>query len=89
MKILELFAWSRSIGKAADKLWHETFSTDFEPFDWIDYQIDIMEFDYKKVSFIPDMIWASPPCTWFSVAAIGKNWISWEEFTPKTDSARL
>jgi hypothetical protein len=38
---------------------------------------------------VPDIIWASPPCTGFSVAAIGKNWVKGKEFEPKTDSARL
>lgn len=89
MKVLELFAWSRSIGKAAEELWYEVFSSDLLDFPDIDYKVDILEFDYKQVPFIPDMIWCSPPCTGFSVAAIWKNWVSWEEFTPKTDSARL
>lgn len=87
MKILELFAGSRSIGKAAEEAGHEVFSCDIEKFGDIDYVGDILEFDYSKVPFIPDMIWASPPCQGFSVAAIGKNWN--HDNTPKTDSARL
>lgn len=35
----------------------------------------------------PDILWASPPCQGFSVAAIGRNWN--HDNTPKTDSARL
>ena len=89
MKILELFAGSRSIGKEADKLGYEVFSSDLEDFGGIDYVVDVLEFDIDKVPFIPDVIWASPPCTGFSVAAIGKNWVKGEEFEPKTDSARL
>lgn len=87
MKILELFAGSRSIGKVAEELGHETFSSDIEQFGGIDYVCDILEFDYTKVPFIPDMIWASPPCQGFSVAVIGRNWNF--DKTPKTDSARL
>lgn len=89
LKVLELFAGSRSIGKAAEKLGMEVFSSDIEPFENIDYQISILDFDVAKVPFVPDVIWASPPCQGFSVAAIGKNWVSGEPFTPKTDSARL
>ena len=87
MKILELYAGSRSIGKAGDSLGHTVFSSDIEQFGGIDYVVDILEFDYTKVPFVPDMIWASPPCQGFSVAAIGKNWN--HDNTPKTDSARL
>ena len=46
-----------------------------------------MDFDVSKVPFKPDIIWASPPCTGFSVAVIGRNWN--HDKTPKTDSARL
>lgn len=86
MKILELFAGSRSVGKVAKSLGHEVFSTDIEPYEGIDYVVDIMDFDYAKVPWIPDMIWASPPCEGFSVAAIGKNWN--RDYTPKSSSAR-
>lgn len=34
------------------------------------------------------MLWASPPCEGFSVAAIGKSWHK-EPRTPKSDTARL
>ncbi len=87
MKILELFAGSRSIGVEAEKLGHQVFSSDIEQFGGIDYVVDVLEFDYNKVPFVPDVIWASPPCTAFSVAAIGKNWVQGEIFTPKTDRA--
>ena len=89
IKGLELEAGSRSIGKEAEKLGMRVFSSDIEPFDNIDYVVDIFNFDYAKVPFIPDFIWASPPCQGFSVAAIGKNWVSGEPFTPKTESAKL
>ena len=90
MKVLELFAGSRSVGKVADQLGWEVFSSDFEAFEGIDYQIDILKFDVSKVPFKPDIIWASPPCTGFSVAAIGRNWDKTEtDAIPKTDTARL
>tara|TARA_R110002020_G_scaffold60466_1_gene163775 strand:+ start:495 stop:1151 length:657 start_codon:yes stop_codon:yes gene_type:complete len=89
MNVLELFAGSRSIGKAAEQSGHKVFSTDIEAFEGIDYVTDIFDFDFNKVPFVPDVIWCSPPCTGFSVAAIGKNWVKGEEFTPKTNSARM
>ena len=87
MKVLELFAGSRSIGKVCDELGHEVFSSDWTPFDGIDYAVDINEFDTSKVPFIPDMIWASPPCTTFSVASIGKHWDM--NRRPKTQDALM
>lgn len=89
INVLELFAGSRSIGKAAEKLAMGVVSSDIEPFENIDYCISILEFDVERIGFIPDIIWASPPCQGFSVAAICKNWVAGEPFTPKTDSAKL
>ena len=42
MKVLELFAGSRSIGKVADKLGYEVFSSDINNFDKIDYVVDVL-----------------------------------------------
>lgn len=89
-KVLELFAGSRSIGKEAEKMGMEVFSSDIEQFGGIDYVTDILSFDYRKVPFIPDMIWASPPCTGFSVASIGTHWGGgYRGYEPQTDTARL
>jgi hypothetical protein len=87
MQVLELFAGSRSIGKVAEALGMEVYSSDLVPFDGIDYAVSILDFDVSKVPFKPDIIWASPPCTAFSVAAIGRNWN--HDKTPKTDGARF
>tara|TARA_R110000824_G_scaffold21748_14_gene80827 strand:+ start:4873 stop:5568 length:696 start_codon:yes stop_codon:yes gene_type:complete len=89
MKVLELFAGSRSIGKVCDERGYTVFSTDIEPFGGIDYVVDIFNFDVSQVPFTPEVIWCSPPCQGFSVAAIGKNWVKGEPFTPKTESAQL
>ena len=87
MKVLELFAGSRSIGKAAESLGYDVFSSDVNDFNKIDYVVDILNFDIKKVPFHPDIIWASPPCTYFSVASIGKHWN--KDHTPKSENALL
>jgi hypothetical protein len=90
MKILELFAGSRSIGKAAEELGHEVFSTDIHPFEGIDLVKDVLEINTDDIPFVPDVIWASPPCTGFSVAAIGHHWTGGKgAYIPKTDTARL
>ena len=73
MKILELFAGSRSLGKVAEELGHEVFSVDIENFDKIDLVIDIEELTPDMIPFKPDMIWASIPCTSYTIAAISKH----------------
>ncbi len=73
INVLELFAGSRSIGKAAENLGMNVFSSDLNNFENIDYAIDILDFDIKKIPFKPDIIWASPPCTTYSIAAISHH----------------
>jgi len=90
MKVLELFAGSMSIGKVADRLAFDVYSSDIEQFGGIDYVTDIMNFDPTKIPFKPDIIWASCPCTAFSVAAIGKNWTKvGDDYIPKNPRAEF
>ena len=87
MNVLELFAGSRSIGKVAESYDHNVFSSDINEFIDINYVTNILDFDVLKVPFIPDFIWCSPPCTYFSVASIGTHWN--KNNTPKTKEAIL
>jgi site-specific DNA-cytosine methylase len=73
MNLLELFAGSRSIGNAAEELNINVFSSDINNFDKINYVVDILDFDVNEVPFIPNIIWASPPCTSYSIAAISHH----------------
>ena len=85
MKVLELFAGSCSFSNVAKEYGYETFTTDYNNFDGIDYVTDILQFDYNELPYKPDIIWASPPCTYFSVASIGKHWN--KDNTPKSIEA--
>ena len=93
MKVLELFAGSRSFSKVAEELGHKTYTTDIESFDKIDQVCDIFNFDINKLREEfgePDIIWASPPCTTFSVASIGHHWKGGNKaYIPKTKEAEL
>ena len=84
LKVLELFAGSRSIGKVADELGYEVFSVDINNFEGIDLVKDIEFLTKDDIPFIPDVIWASPPCTTYSIAAIGHHR---DMGKPKTDFA--
>lgn len=63
------------------------FSMDIHPFDGINLVGDILDANIADVPFVPDIIWASPPCTFFSVASIGHHW--YPDHTPKTENAKL
>jgi len=90
MKVLELFAGSRSIGKQAELMGMDVFSSDINAFEGINYAVNILEFDVNKVPFKPDIIWASPPCTTFSVASIGHHWTGGSKaYIPKSASAQV
>jgi len=84
MKILELFAGSCSFSNVAKKRGHEVFTSDYTDFEGVNYVCDILDFDIDKVPFKPDVIWASPPCTTFSIASCGHHWT--KEKQPKTDA---
>lgn len=77
MKILELFAGTRSIGKAFESKGHEVFSIewdkDFENIDWYEDIGKITAQDISDRFGKPDVIWMSPDCSSFSVAAISHH----------------
>lgn len=77
MKVLELFAGTRSIGKAFEARGHEVYSVewdkDFENIDLYEDILNVTAQDIIEKFGYPDVIWASPDCTTFSVAAISKH----------------
>lgn len=73
MNLLELFAGSRSVGKAGEELGMNVFSVDWENYEGINLSIDIEYLEKEQIPFIPDVIWASPDCTSYSICAIKKH----------------
>jgi len=90
MILLELFCGTKSIGKVFQKHGAEVFSVDFDPQHNPDLCINILEFtiDMLPEKFrTPDVIWASPPCTTFSIASVGHHYN--KDRTPKTKEAEI
>ena len=77
MKVLELFAGTRSIGKSFEKRGHEVFSVEWnKDFESINLYMDIGKLTAEETLGKfgnPDVIWASPDCATFSVAAISHH----------------
>lgn len=88
MKTLELFCGTKSFSKIAAKRGHTTFTVDNDPQFEADETCDIRE--WKPMANKVDVLWSSPPCQGFSVAAIGHNWTGGKgAYIPKSDTARL
>jgi len=77
MKVLELFAGTRSISKTFEAKGHEVFSVEWDKnFENIDLYKDIGTITAEEILQKfgkPDVIWASPDCSTFSVAAISHH----------------
>ena len=77
MKVLELFAGTRSIGRAFERHGHEVLSVDWdEQFPDIDIRDDVMNVyarDVVERIGRVDVVWASPDCTTYSIAAISHH----------------
>jgi len=78
IKLLELFAGTRSVGKAFERRGHQVFSVEWDKrFDDITLYDDVNNLTPESVielcGGVPDVIWASPDCTTYSVAAISHH----------------
>lgn len=94
LKTMELFSGTGSFSQVALKLGHG-----INTFDLADHADELAPGTHTKSDVLDvavkypdqvDMLWASPPCEGFSVAAIGRNWGGGKGvYLPKTDSARM
>lgn len=77
MKCLDLFSGTRSIAKAFEERGHEVYTIDIDRIHKnIDWYVDILKVTPKDIIDrfgVPDVIWASPPCTTYSIAAISHH----------------
>ena len=95
LRVLELFAGTRSIGKAFEAAGHEVFSVEWDrKHSDINWYADIGEItaaDILERFGQPDVIWASPDCTSYSIAAISHHRTREENgnLAPKSDYAKF
>jgi C-5 cytosine-specific DNA methylase len=77
----ELFCGTKSFSRVARGLGYRTWTCDLDPAHDPDVLADMLSIDTTALPANVDILWASPPCEGFSVAAIGKNWN--RDYTPK------
>ena len=78
MKVLELFAGTRSISKAFEARGHQAYTVEWDQnFQNISLYADIGTLScddiLKLCGGVPDVIWASPDCTTYSIAGISHH----------------
>lgn len=91
MLIFDFFAGTGSATQAFKDAGHKVIRFELdEQFD-ADEHVDIMDLTAKYLEAkygLPDFIWASPPCTAFSVASITHHWTGGiNAYVPKTEAA--
>lgn len=95
MKVLELFAGTRSIGKAFEAKGHKVYSVEWDKkHQNIDLYADISKVTAEQILREfgkPDIIWASPDCTSYSIAGISHHRIKDENgnLEPKSEYAKF
>jgi hypothetical protein len=95
LRVLELFAGTRSIGKAFEAAGHEVFSVEWDrkhsDIDWYADIGAITAADILERFGKPDVIWCSPDCTSYSIAAISHHRTREPDgnLAPKSDYAKF
>jgi hypothetical protein len=90
MNTLELFCGTKSFSKIAKKLGHNIYTIDVDSKFNPDLVIDINNLSIDDIPNYYEFIWASPPCTGFSVASISKHWGGgYRKYIPKSQTAKI
>lgn len=101
MKVLELFCGTKSVSNAFKARGHEVFTVDwdksFEPTLCADIETLTAEDIIRLCGGVPDVVWLSPDCTSYSIAAISHhrekkidgNLAAKSEYAKKCDSVNM
>jgi len=91
--IFDLFSGTGSSTQAFKDAGHTVITFENDDYFEASELVDVYELTAKRLLAEygrPDFIWASPPCTAFSVASMGHHWArGGENPMPKTEAARL
>lgn len=77
--ILDLFSGTGSATQAFKEAQQKVYTFELDTYFAADENVDVFDLtvDYlREVYGQPDFVWASPPCTAFSVASMGHHWQS-------------
>lgn len=85
MKVLDLFSGMKGWSQPWIDDGHEVFTVEIDTAFDADLHADILKVSAADIPWQPDIIFASPPCTWFTVQSIGRNWTP--DHQPKTQEA--
>lgn len=93
MIIFDFFAGTGSSTQAFKDAGHTVITFEFDDYFEATEHVDIFDLTAQELLERygrPDFIWASPPCTAFSVASMGHHWGGGlRAYEPKTEAARI